>query len=86
MFNNKNDIENNVGENEEEITMTKRLRGLTIMTVILAVLRILSIDVMLMLSDLITALMILFLFSVQNKMYGNILHVKWWNWNYLCFY
>lgn len=60
-----NDSSNN--ENEEEYTMSKRLFVLAIMTASLGLLRLASLDFMMMLSDLLTALMIYFYACSRTK-------------------
>ncbi len=61
-----NDIENQTTDLEEQ-KMIKNLKTLTWMTIILAVLRIISVDIMLLLSDLLTALMVYFYAQSRNK-------------------
>lgn len=67
MLNNKNDVGNNQYENEDELTLTKRLRILAIMTIVLAILRLLSLDIIGILGDLLTALMIYFYSQTKTK-------------------
>src|SRR5688572_2863828 len=64
MFNLNN---NNQSSDDEEAQMTKKLHILTIMTVILAVSRLVSLEILLMFSDLLTALMIYFYSQAKNK-------------------
>jgi hypothetical protein len=61
-----NDLENQTNDTEE-IKMIKNLKILTWMTVILGILRIFSLEIMLLLSDLLSALMIYFYARSRNK-------------------
>jgi hypothetical protein len=67
MFN--NDIENNSNRNlpQEEEKMNSMLKTAITLTIILAVLRILSFDIMSLFSDLLSALMIYFYMQSRNK-------------------
>lgn len=61
-----NDIENQTNDADELKIITK-LKSLTYMTIVLAVLRIISLDIMLLISDLLSALMIYFYAQSRNK-------------------
>lgn len=57
----------NVNENEEEFIMTRRLKNLAIAAIVLAVARIIPLDLMFMISDLLSALMIYFYAISKTK-------------------
>lgn len=61
------DPERGTIENSDEEKMNSRLKNLTYMTIVLGIARIVSLDIMLMISDLLTALMIYFYSQSKNK-------------------
>jgi hypothetical protein len=61
-----NDIENQTNDPEEQ-KIIKNLKLLTWMTVLLGILRIISLDIMMIFSDLLSALMIYFYAQSRNK-------------------
>ena len=68
--NNNNDPETNIQHNNEssdEAKMSYWLLNLTYMTIALAILRILNIDILLMISDLLSALMLFFFYKSKTK-------------------
>jgi hypothetical protein len=67
MLNNNNDIERNSSSQDEEAQMTKKLKILMYMTIALAICRIISLDILVLISDLLTALMIYFYNQSKNK-------------------